>query len=96
MTRPRFAGVELTPDAIAKCRDWFIANARASIAEAVSGRTYVNDLADYIAWREGHIAEWEAMDLETGKGDCPGGFSFAFLQRAHFIQTGESVPLLPR
>lgn len=91
MSRYSFAGVELTPETIRAANQWFIDNARLCIAEAVSGRTRVNDLADYTAWREGHIAEWEA---HIAAGTC--SVSFAFLQRAHFIQTGGSVPILTR
>ena len=81
----RFNGVELTPEAIEEARAWFIQNARECVADAESGRQRVNDLESYRAWRLQHIA-----DLEAGRGL----YSVAFLQRAYFLQTGESVPLL--
>jgi hypothetical protein len=82
-----FAGVELTAETIQRTRQWFADNAQACIDGAESGRTQVNDLGRYVAWRRQCIA-----DSLAGKGD----HTFAFLQRAHFIQTGESVPLLAR
>jgi hypothetical protein len=82
--RPRFAGVELTEETIQRTRQWFADNAQACIREAESGRTRVNDLARYVAWRRERIA-----DSLAGKSD----HTFAFLQRAHWIQTGECVPL---
>jgi hypothetical protein len=85
--QPRFAGVDLTPETMQATREWYAENARQCIAEAESGAVRVNDLPSYVAWREQAIA-----DSLAGKGD----HTFAFLQRAHFIQTGECVPLLSK
>lgn len=86
MSIARFNGVELTPETMHATREWFADNARRCIAAAVSGKNQVNDLGSYVAWRERCIA-----DSLAGKGDR----TLAFLQRAYFIQTGESVALLP-
>lgn len=82
----KFAGVELTDEAMEQARAWFVANAQACIDEAISGEVRVNDLESYIAWRR------EQMTAHTlGMND----HTFAFLQRAHTFQTGECVALLP-
>lgn len=84
--------VTLTAETIAATRRWYADNCAACIAEArlyveTGGRegVRVNDLQSYVAWREQSAAE----DL-AGKGDS----SFAFLQRAVAIQTGQCVPML--
>jgi hypothetical protein len=77
--------VILTAETIQKTREWFADNSRACIEEARSGETRVNNLESYIAWREAAIA-----DSLAGKGDR----SVAFIQRAYFIQSGQSIPLL--
>lgn len=84
---PKFAGVELTPETIQRTREHFADIGRACIADARNGTTRVNDLESYIAWREQGIAD----DL-AGKHDG----TFAFLQRAYALQTGECLPLLSR
>ncbi len=84
--------VTLTAETIAATRRWYADNCAACIAEArlyveTEGRegVRVNDLQSYVAWREQSAAD----DL-AGKGDS----SFAFLQRAVEIQTGQCVPML--
>ena len=84
---PYFAGVKLTDASMAAARQWYADNWRACLAAAESGEQRVNDLASYRAWCE-RAAE-QAMDESRAP-------SFAMLQRAHFIQTGESIPLLPK
>ena len=83
---PIFAGVKLTPESMTAARQWYADNWKALLSDAESGRRRVNDLATYRAWCE-RAAE-QALDVSR----IP---SFAMLQRAHFIQTGESVALLP-
>ena len=68
-------------------RKWFVENARKCITEAQSGKTHVNDLASYVAWREQAVE-----DYLSGKNDN----TFTFWQRRHFIQTGECVPFLAK
>lgn len=77
--------VDLSPETILATRQWFADNDRECIREAVEGVTPVRDLTAYIAWRE----ESAALTM-AGSSD----HTFAFLQRAVEIQTGECVPLL--
>ncbi len=81
----KFNGVQLTDETIQKTRKWFSDNALACIEEAKSGKVYVNDLEYYTK-----------LNLEKSKEYLEGKhqITFTFLQRAYFIQTGESVPLL--
>lgn len=82
----RFAGVELTEESILKTREWFANNAKECIDEVRCGKVKVNDPESYFQWCETRI-----KDALTGRND----HSVTFLQRAYFIQTGESVALLP-
>lgn len=77
--------VAIAPETITATRQWFYDNAMACITEAESGAVCVNDLASYREWRL-----QQAADDLAGKSD----HTFAFAQRAVFIQTGECVPLL--
>ena len=76
----------ITPETIQKTRQWWADNALACIAEVKSGEVKVNNPEKYFAWRMEQHA-----DALAGKYD----HSFAFQQRAYFIQTGECVALLP-
>lgn len=76
----------LTPETIRATRQWFADNERACIAEAQSGEVRVNDLPDYIAWREESAAAALRGDYDR---------SLTFLQRATYIQTGNCPALLP-
>ncbi|KAF1011077.1 MAG: hypothetical protein E5299_01498 [Burkholderia gladioli] len=79
-----FNGVVITDETIKKTRQWYADNAAHCIAEAESGTVRVNDLDEYRKWRQQQAARsLDGLDDHT----------FAFLQRAYFIQTGESVPL---
>jgi len=82
----KFAGTKITQESILKAREWFADNYDACIEEAASGAVFVNDLPSYIIWREKQKAE-----VLAGKHD----HTFTFMQKAHYIQTGESVALLP-
>nr|WP_156736425.1 hypothetical protein [Mycobacterium sp. E3298] len=82
----KFANVELTQDTIQMTREWFAHNAQACIDEVLNGDVKVNDKESYFKWREEQIEE--AM---SGQYD----HTLTFLQRAHHIQTGECVALLP-
>lgn len=76
----------LSPKAIQAARQWFADNALACIAEVESGAVRVNDRAAYFARRHQDHADYLA-----GKRD----HTFTLRQRAHFIQYGEMVALLP-
>lgn len=78
--------VALRNESIQAARQWFHDNALACIAEVESGEVKVNDLEKFRAWKTE-----SAADALAGKYD----HTLAFLQRAHFIQTGECVALLP-
>lgn len=82
----RFNGVELTEETILKTREWFANNAHECIEEVRSGKVKVNDPEAYYAWCEECI-----KDAMEGRYD----HTLAFLQRAYFIQTEESIALLP-
>jgi hypothetical protein len=81
---PTFNGVAITPETMQKTRQWYADNAAACIAEAESGAVWVNNLTEYRKWRQ----EQAARSL-AGVDD----HTFAFLQHAYFIQTGENIPL---
>lgn len=82
----KFNNVELTEETILATRKHVADIAQACIDDAVSGKTKVNDLENYCQWRNGHI-----KDGMAGFHD----HTFAFLQRAYWIQTGEMIGLLP-
>jgi hypothetical protein len=82
----RFNGLELTEIAMQQTRQWFADNALAAAEDARAGRTRVNDLEGYL-----RDSERRAAYFLAGEGDS----SVAFLQRAYYVQTGESVALLP-
>jgi hypothetical protein len=82
----KFNGVELTEESIQKTRKWFSDNSIACIEEVKSGKVRVNDRESYFEWMNR-----SAKEYMEGQHD----YTVAFLQRAYFIQTGESVALLP-
>jgi hypothetical protein len=77
--------MKLTPVTIQKTREWFADNARACIKAASEGEWHVNDLPRYIAQHNQRIEE-----SLSGAYD----HTFAFVQRALYIQTEVSAPLL--
>lgn len=89
----KFNDVELTAESVASAHRWFADNARACIAEMERGEVMVTDPAAYRAWREesAKLHDACAADPELSKEHI----SFALLQRAHTIQTGECIALLP-
>jgi len=66
-------------------RAHFVDIYRRSIHEAESGTMRPNNLASYVAWQNQVIA-----DTLAGKYD----HTFTFLQRAHWLETGECPALL--
>jgi hypothetical protein len=83
----QFAGVKITEESMQKAREWFADNAQACIDEVRNGNVIVNDPETYYEW-----CEERKRDAAEGRID----HTFTFLQRAHFIQTGECVPLFSR
>ncbi|WP_124115428.1 hypothetical protein [Paenibacillus xylanexedens] len=82
----RFNGLELTEESIQKTRQLFADISLACIEEVECGKVRVNDPESYFAWRKE-----EAKEVMEGKAD----HTLTFLQRAYYVQTGESVALLP-
>lgn len=81
----KFADVKITSETITRTREHFADLGRQCIADAKAGTFYVNNLDRYVAWQEKCIATALA-----GGSD----HTFTFMQRAHWLQTGESIPLL--
>lgn len=77
--------VIITDETIIKTRQWYVANQQACIEEARSGTVKVNDLYVYEDRCNKNITA-----IYKGKWDR----TFAFMQRAYFIQTGKDLPLL--
>lgn len=77
--------VIITDETIQATRKWFAENARACRDAAISGEYRVNDLPRYVQWQNQSIEQ-----SLRGEWD----YTLAFQQRALYIQTGESVPLL--
>lgn len=80
--------VILTVETLAKTFTWFADNQRACAAAAKAGEFFVNDLARYTADCEAHAAAYDRHETSGNR------LSLTFLQRAYFIQSGESVPML--
>jgi hypothetical protein len=82
--------VTLTPETIEATFQWYADNARLCASEAMEGAFFVNDLDSYVSQKES-----EALNYERQKENGPDGrLSLAFIQRAYYIQSGESVPML--
>lgn len=82
----RFANVDITDATIMATRKWFADNQTACMNEVVSGQVKVNNIKSYFEY-----CRQSAQDALDGKWD----HTFAFMQRAHTIQTGECIPFLP-
>lgn len=80
-----FANAEITPETIQRTREHFAALGRACIDDARCGAVPVGNLESFIAWQEGMISSYLAGDSDD---------TFTFMQRAHWLQTGECLPLL--
>jgi hypothetical protein len=86
---PKFNGTDLTPETIQATRQWFADNADACVREAEDGTAPLASHYPLEQYRANKAAD-KAAAL-AGEYD----HTFTFLQRAYFIQTGESVALLP-
>lgn len=78
--------VVLTPETIDATWKSYADLERACAAGAKSGEFRVNDLDAYLKDCEARAVAYDAHE---------GRMSLSFIQRAYFIQTGVSVPLLP-
>ena len=82
-----FNGEELTEESILKTRKFFSDNCLACIEDVKSGKSKIYcDKEDYYE-RE----ERNSKDYLNGVND----YTFTFLQRAYYIQTGKCVALFP-
>lgn len=77
--------VQLTDQIITKTCEWFADNAQGCIDEVLSGMVKVNDQDTYIKTKEELKESYLSREFEVG---------FWFYQKALYIQTGDSVPLL--
>lgn len=77
--------VTLTDETIDKTWQWFADHQRACAVAATLGEFRVNDLCGYVR---------ECLDEAARYDRHEGRISLTFVQRAYFIQSGESVPLL--
>ena len=84
-----FNGVVITQESITACRQWFADNADACVREAEDGTAPLASHYPIELYRE-KMAARKASAL-AGEFD----HTFAFMQRAHYMQTGECVALLP-
>lgn len=81
-----FNGVVITEESLDKARHFFINNLQEQINAVQSGEMKVNDVDRFID----RLIE-SMLDCAYGHYDR----SFTMLQRAYYIQTGESVAMLP-
>lgn len=77
--------VTLTRETIDKTWQWYIDNARDCINEVLSGEVKVNNVKRYIDWNLDQIEMFQNRKCNIWLG---------FIQRAVYIQTGESIPLM--
>ena len=84
-----FNGVTITQESIIACRQWFIDNSDACVREAEDGTAPLASHYPIELYRE-KMAERKEAAL-AGEFD----HTFTFMQRAHYMQTGECVALLP-
>jgi hypothetical protein len=84
----KFNGVQITEESIHACRQWFIDNQQACIAGALNGTLGVASHVNVTEYIE--ACQRKQDSIEVGEQD----HTFTFMQRAYYIQTGESVALL--
>lgn len=82
----RFNDTEITQETIIQTRKHFADLSQKCIDKAISGEFRVNNLQSYIELQHASI-EYALL----GKND----YTFTFMQRAYWLQTGECVALLP-
>ena len=78
--------MNLTDATIQKTRQWFIDHNQSIIDDVNSGDLIVNNPERFIQWKLDNIEHYRSSPLVLN--------NFTFLQRAHFIQTGEMKPLM--
>lgn len=85
----KFNGVEITQKSIMACRQWFIDNQQACIDGALDGTLGLASHVDVALY----VADCKAKQRHYLLGGID--HTFTFMQRAYYIQSGESVALLP-
>ena len=84
-----FNGVEITQESIIACRQWFIDNQQACIEGALDGTLGLASHVDVALY----VADCKVRQRDYLLGGID--YTFTFMQRAHYMQTGECVALLP-
>lgn len=84
----KFNGIQITKESIQACRQWFIDNQQACIDGALDGTLGLASHVNVTEYIEACRLKQDA--IENGESD----HTFTFMQRAYYIQTGESVALL--
>ena len=84
-----FNGVVITKESIIACRQQFADNADACVREAEDGTAPLASHYPIELYREKMAAR--KVSALAGEFD----HTFTFMQRAHYMQTGECVALLP-
>lgn len=82
----RFNGEKLNEESVKKAIQFFADNCQGMIDEVKNGTVKVNDPEGYIKYCEKQKQKWLNGDFKI---------SLTFLQHAYYIQTGESIALLP-
>jgi hypothetical protein len=85
----KFNSITLTPETIQAARQWFADEADACYREAEDGTA---PLASHYSL-ETYRAQMDILKQYALTGCLD--HTLTFLQRAHYIQTGESIALLP-
>jgi hypothetical protein len=80
--------VTLTDATLDATWQWFANHERECARAAQAGEFRVNDLARYVEHCNQNAARYDAHNTEGRP------LSLTFIQRAYFIQSGESVPML--
>ena len=84
-----FNKTKMTNDSILACRKWFAINDLKCIREVINGDVILPEHTKFNNYRDYRLRECE--NIINGKQD----HTFAFYQRAYYIQTGECLALLP-
>lgn len=87
------SSTELTSESIAAARQWFADNSLACARLARARGSVLQEDEFYV----NNLERYRANKLANAQASLAGEYdhTFAFLQKAHYIQTGECVALLP-
>lgn len=79
--------VTLTDETLEKTWERLELNVINCITEVLFNGVHVNNIVDFMKWRLSQLKEIEERTMPINLG---------FIQLAYHIQTGESIPILPR